>query len=132
MADLKHSVCPGCSFVYLHVEGEGCPRCERNHLRELLHKAITTEITWPDGAMSNVATELEDGLRAECEEATRTEKETHKQRWARLGYEVAWNELHRKYEVKWTEDTKSAVRDPKFCSKLLSTIAEVDAWITTH
>jgi len=33
---VRHEVCPRCAFVYLHAEGEGCPRCEREALRTQL------------------------------------------------------------------------------------------------
>ena len=60
-------------------------------------------------------------------------QETHEQRWRRLGYEVKWSDLHRKYEVKWVEETSlCSVLDRTFCSTLLPTVADVDAWIAAR
>ena len=46
---------------------------------------------------------------------------------------MKWSDLHRKYEVKWVEETSlCSVLDRTFCSTLLPTVADVDAWIAAR
>ncbi len=57
-------------------------------------------------------------------------EETHEERWRAQGYDVKWNDLHRKYEVKWVEETTALSSvDRSYCSKLLPTVQAVDEWI---
>lgn len=53
MSVVRHEVCPRCAYVYLHAEGTGCPRCERDALRAALADIMRIEpIATADGAVT--------------------------------------------------------------------------------